>query len=111
MEVDKIAKEILKEEILSEEELDNVSGGTIAETVKDSQLLHALGLIDRAYTASEVQSNLDGVWKVMDSAIFEAYGHHHSLYDYTLETNSANEYYYQNRATKAPCFSYGEEVS
>ena len=39
-----MAKEILKDEILSDEELEQVAGGTIAETVKDTQFLHALGL-------------------------------------------------------------------
>ena len=50
-------EKILKDDLLSEEELDKVAGGTIAETVKDTQFLHALGLLDRAYTASEIQSN------------------------------------------------------
>ena len=89
-----MAKEILKEEILSEEELDKVAGGTIAETVKDTQFLHALGLIDRAYTASEVQNDPDTVDRVIDSAIFQFSGSH-SWYQVDMNANSANSYMYR----------------
>ena len=40
-----MANEILKDEIMSEEELDNVAGGTAAEMAKDTAFFHAVGLI------------------------------------------------------------------
>ena len=39
-----MAKEILKDEILSEEELDNVAGGTFAESYGDAQSFEKLGV-------------------------------------------------------------------
>ena len=53
---------------MSDEELDKVAGGTIAETVKDTQFLHALGILDRAYTASEVQSNFQDIFDKINMA-------------------------------------------
>ena len=44
-----MAKEILKDEILSDEELDQVAGGTIGETAGDSQILYDYGLMDNHY--------------------------------------------------------------
>ena len=40
-----MANEILKDEILSEEELDNVAGGTIVETASDGQFLRDCGVV------------------------------------------------------------------
>ena len=39
-----MAKEILKDEILSEEELDNVAGGTFKQVASDSQFLRDSGI-------------------------------------------------------------------
>ena len=39
-----MAKEILKDEILSEDELDNVAGGTFAESYGDAQAFEKLGV-------------------------------------------------------------------
>ena len=39
-----MAKEILKDEILSEEELDNVAGGTFAESYNDAKAFEELGV-------------------------------------------------------------------
>ena len=39
-----MAKEILKDEILSDEELDNVAGGTFAESYGDAQNFEKLGV-------------------------------------------------------------------
>ena len=40
-----MAKEILKDEILSEAELDNVAGGTVVQTASDSQFLRDSGAV------------------------------------------------------------------
>ena len=39
-----MAKEILKDEILSDEQLDNVAGGTFAESYSDAQQFEKLGV-------------------------------------------------------------------
>lgn len=41
------------DEMLNDDELDNVTGGTIAETVADSFALYRRGLTDKAYVGSE----------------------------------------------------------
>ena len=87
-----MAKEILKDEMLSDEELEQVAGGTIAETVKDTQFLHALGLINRAYTASEVQSNPAAVDEVINGALWSIDGGHNSWIEMGVNVNSANHY-------------------
>ena len=103
-----MAKEILKEEILSEEELDKVAGGTIAETVKDTQLFHALGLIDRAYTASEVQNNPDAVAGKLNWALSHFTGNH-SAYLVGVNANSANSYEFCYMEDNEPGTNYTRE--
>ena len=87
-----MANEILKDELLSEEELDKVAGGTIAQTVKDTQLLHALGLMDRAYTASEIQSDPSAVEVEINGAIHLVMGGNHHFYEVGVNANSDNTY-------------------
>lgn len=62
-------EKILKDELLSEEQLENVVGGTIAETVKDTQFLHALGLLDRTYTDSEIQNDIYDIYTRINDAL------------------------------------------
>ena len=50
-------EKILNEEVLSEEELEGVAGGSLSAMVKDTKFLHALGLMDRAYSAKEIKAN------------------------------------------------------
>ena len=45
--------EILKDEIMSEEQLDGVAGGTIAENKKDMQFLRDLGLVPQGASYME----------------------------------------------------------
>ena len=40
-----MANEILKEELLSEDQLENVAGGTTREIVKDTDFMQAIGLL------------------------------------------------------------------
>ena len=68
-----MAKEILKDEILTEEELDNVAGGTRGELSCDTKLLEAVGVMDFSYNAgycenhmTEVQSEVNGYLKEND---------------------------------------------
>ena len=91
-------EKILKDEVLSEEELDKVSGGTIEQAVKDTQFLHALGILDREYTASEIQSNP----KAVESAIHWAMNDtKQGLWlEFELDLNGNNRY--RNRAWENP---------
>ena len=55
-----MAKEILKDEILSDEELDNVAGGTRIETFADGDELYKRGLLsaEQALSSSPVRDKL-----------------------------------------------------
>lgn len=61
-------EKILNEEVLSDEELEGVAGGTLSEMVKDTKFLHALGLMDRAYSAKEIKANEDEVSLLINQA-------------------------------------------
>lgn len=61
-------EKIFEEELLSDEELENVAGGTLNEMVKDSKFLHALGLMDRAYSAKEIKDNKTGISTLINEA-------------------------------------------
>ena len=55
-----MAKEILKDEILSDEELDNVAGGTRLETFQDGDELYKRGLLsaEDALSSAPVRDKL-----------------------------------------------------
>lgn len=55
-----MAKEILKDELLNEDELDNVAGGTRIETFQDGNELYKRGLLsaDDALSAAPVRNLL-----------------------------------------------------
>ena len=55
-----MAKEILKDEILSDDELDNVAGGTRIETFQDGNELYKRGLLteDQALSSAPVRDML-----------------------------------------------------
>lgn len=90
-----MANEIKKDEILSEEELEQVAGGTIAETVKDTQFLHALGLMDRSYTAADCKNNFTAISNEIDDAIFHLVGNHSGYYT-NPSKDSANTYHFRS---------------
>ena len=46
-------KKIYDDEIITDDELEKVAGGTIAETVADSFDLYRRGLVDKVYVGSE----------------------------------------------------------
>ena len=61
-------EKVLNEEVLSDEELEKVAGGSLSEMVKDTKFLHALGLMDRAYSAKEIKANEDEVSHLISEA-------------------------------------------
>ena len=57
-----MAKEILKDEILKDEELDQVAGGNRDELALDTQLFNALGDRFKAYNLEDItSSNVNGI--------------------------------------------------
>ena len=56
-----MAKEILKDEILTEEELDNVAGGSRGELSCDTKLLEAVGVMDYSYSPGYCESHMTEV--------------------------------------------------
>lgn len=65
-----MADKNLKNEVMSDNELDGVAGGTEYETMKDSQFLHAIGLLDRTYSLEDIEENGDAI----RSAVNDAFG-------------------------------------
>ena len=63
-------EKILQDEILSEEQLEEVVGGSTGEFVRDTQLMKALNLIPNAYNAKQLQGgNLGKVNDMMNGVL------------------------------------------
>ena len=60
-----MANEILKDEILSEEDLDNVAGGTVNQTASDSQFLRDIGINEKGWGNTKTSNFFDDVSKVV----------------------------------------------
>lgn len=74
-------EKILKNEIMSEEQLDNVVGGTRGQLSCDTKLLHALGIMDHFYEpyycethTSEVEAEVNSALKTLGSSKHGATG-------------------------------------
>lgn len=52
-----MAKEILKDEILKDEELEHIAGGNRQQLALDTQLFKAMGYMEQAYTLSEINDS------------------------------------------------------
>ena len=58
----KMANEILKDEIMSEKELDKVAGGNRDELALDTQLFNAMGNRSKAYDLEDItNTNVNGI--------------------------------------------------
>ena len=91
-----MANEILKDEIMSEEELDNVAGGTAAEMAKDTAFFHAVGLMSKSYSADYCAANTDEVAAEIDRAAYLVLRGNHNLYLVNSSSTSANTYVYHS---------------
>ena len=91
-----MAKEILKDEILSDEELDNVAGGTFAESYSDAQSFEKLGVkIFKNDIAGVPLLDHEGFVNLRNA--FNKYGvtikDDGSIFGDMVGTSKANEYY------------------
>lgn len=91
-----MAKEILKDEILTEEQLDNVAGGTFAESYSDAQSFEKLGVkIFKNELAGVPLLDPEGFKNLR--AAFDKYGvtikDDGSIFGDMVGTSKANEYY------------------
>ena len=91
-----MAKEILKDEILSEEELDNVAGGTFAESYNDAKAFEELGVkIFKSDLVGIPLLDHDGFVNLRNA--FEKYGvtikDDGSVFGDIVGTSKANEYF------------------
>ena len=64
-----MANEILKEEIMNEEQLENVVGGTRGQLSCDTKLLNALGLMDHHYEPYYCQTHMSEVEGEVNAAL------------------------------------------
>ncbi len=64
-----MAKEILKDEILTEEQLENVAGGTRGELSCDTKFLHALGLMHNFYEPGFCEKHMEDVQEEVNEAL------------------------------------------
>ena len=91
-----MAKEILKDEILSEEELDNVAGGTFEESYNDAKAFEELGVkIFKSDLVGIPLLDHDGFVNLRNA--FEKYGvtikDDGSVFGDIVGTSKANEYF------------------
>ena len=91
-----MSKEILKDEILSDEELDNVAGGTFAESYSDAQSFEKLGVkIFKNDIAGVPLLDHEGFVNLRNA--FNKYGvtikDDGSIFGDMVGTSKANEYY------------------
>ena len=81
-------EKILQDEILSEEQLEEVVGGSTGEFIRDTQLMKALKLIPSAYNAKQLNgSNFGKVNDMMNGVL--------AKYNLKIEAsaNGANSYF------------------
>ena len=64
-----MANEILKEEIMNEEQLDAVVGGTRGQLSCDTKLLNALGIMDHSYEPYYCQTHMSEVEAEVNAAL------------------------------------------
>ena len=95
-----MAKEILKDEILKDEDLDNVAGGTFAESYSDAQAFEKLGVKIFKNDLAGVPL-LDHEGFVNLRAAFEKYGvkikDDGSIFGDLTGTSKANQYFINNK--------------
>ena len=80
-------EKILKDEVMDEEQLDEVAGGTLKETLDDRNLLNKIGLYDF--------NSKDGFTKTVQNG-FAKFGNDYGMkisVDVNLNKNEANKYF------------------
>ena len=96
-----MAKEILKDEILSAEQLDAVAGGNIGQTAEDSKILYEYGRIDdwhgnitTIFNWSDYSAKVREGWKKFGIRCeTNAGGNNHYYYGFTqISRNKAIEF-------------------
>ena len=90
-----MAKEILNGELMNEEELDEVVGGSHGELSCDTKFLYVLGIINHYYEPGYVETHMSEVANEIETALARR-GNSHSLKIYTALNNN-NTYIYDNK--------------
>ena len=93
------------DEVINDEELDKVTGGTIAETVADSFELYRRGLTDKIYVGSERTSriiNFRGNEYKNHGGLFKPNEYYDKLGNPTSRENFWNEFDLQNQTEAVP---------
>ena len=84
-----MANEILKDEIMSDEELDKVAGGYVDELVKDIKFLNAVGIQTPNYSLDYIKNNAREVGCELSKALHFATGTNLTVYG---DDEFANDY-------------------
>ena len=98
-------KDKLADEVMKDDELDNVTGGTIAETAADSFALYRRGLTDKAYVGSERTSrviNFKGNEYKPHGGLFKPNEYYDKAGNPTSRENFWKEFDMQNQTEAVP---------
>ena len=98
-------KDKYADEVMIDDELDNVTGGTIAETAADSFALYRRGLTDKAYVGSERTSrviNFKGNEYKPHGGLFKPNEYYDKAGNPTSRENFWKEFDMQNQTEAVP---------
>lgn len=98
-------KDKFADEVMIDDELDNVTGGTIAETAADSFALYRRGLTDKAYVGSERTSrviNFKGNEYKPHGGLFKPNEYYDKAGNPTSRENFWKEFDMQNQTEAVP---------
>lgn len=98
-------KDKFAEEVMRDDEIDNVTGGTIAETAADSFALYRRGLTDKAYVGSERTSrviNFKGNEYKPHGGLFKPNEYYDKAGNPTSHENFWKEFDMQNQTEAVP---------
>lgn len=82
-----MANEILKDEIMSEEQLENVVGGTRGQLSCDTKLLNALGVMDHFYEPYYCQTHTSEVEAEVNAALKTLGASKHGAKNFSIQAN------------------------
>ena len=87
-------EKVLQDEVLSEEELEDVAGGTDDETVKDATFLYSIGILPEFSTAEKLKADRENVERAVRGTFAD--------YGITVNISATGENIYRESKNGAP---------